>query len=1011
MASFLSAAISAISSSTVGSAVVRLLIAYGVSRLINKSTGQSNSDATQRVDEGVRLQLQPNTTNPIPLLYGSAYYGGNITDVQLVDSNKTLWVCLTLNEVETSTRLSGGAITTYFDEIYYNNQLITFKADGVTINHVTNLDGTVDTSPQDLVKIYCYSNGSGNPVMPTGYSGTLPGNAQTLMPEWGNDHPMTNLTFALVRITYNRDKGITGIPELKFKISNNLYKPGDAIYSYLTNSISGAGLTDDEIDLDSLTALNTYADEAINYLDESDNTVKTLADRYQINGIINPQNSVMSNLQELANAVGCFIKYDIATGQWGVRINRDAEPVASFDDSNIISGIDLTGTSLDSMYNSVTVEFPHRQLRDQTDSIRIDLPEEFRNANEPDNELSLKLNMLNEPLQARELAYLELYQNRMDQVVTFTTDYSKFNIEAGDVIEITNSVYNWTDQQFRVVRVKEIETESGGLAIEITAQEYDATMYTAGGQPRRPRVPSEIGTTPSIGIIGIPAAPTTTTANNNRLPSILISGIVPNTGIVDRFEFWYSTDNWTTSQFLNTTKNSNGSPFTGGTSLSFRASNLPAATYKFKVRAGNDGGFSAYSDSSAQVVWNPVQTTDETNENTTYNPTDPSLDILPILGMGALAYFAYKALYPELVNQLGGTALGKLLGIADPTEALAKAAELEQSSTAFRHVVVEGVNIESLTSDETLIFLAGDGIELTPNAATGEISIRATGSSGSAFTQVNAGDAEIIATNTDNKFSLIAGNGINIQGNAGTGDITIISTNLSGAPSPVEEDGSLKTNYDIDFKALTDQNYKLLDDCLAYYTWPNKKSYTPIRGRNYVIMKAGDPYYDRCYRQSVNTILMKESFFDGSTPGKKIKLSGLHLGLWTLPILTGKYLYLRFIDYQFDEEYGETFTRYIAYKNWTNSGNIVVTPDSCSKSPWDRDLFPSKDYPNGNELATYAMLSEILTPMAGGGYQFKVTANTTTGPTIYTGRKEIYRFPRYCTNYDGKEPSYDFNSI
>ena len=64
MASFLSAAVSAISSSTVGGAIVRILVAYGISRLINKSTGQDNSSASRaaQTDEGVRLQLQPDTT-------------------------------------------------------------------------------------------------------------------------------------------------------------------------------------------------------------------------------------------------------------------------------------------------------------------------------------------------------------------------------------------------------------------------------------------------------------------------------------------------------------------------------------------------------------------------------------------------------------------------------------------------------------------------------------------------------------------------------------------------------------------------------------------------------------------------------------------------------------------------------------------------------------------------------------------------------------------------------------
>ena len=780
MASFLTAAAAAIGSSNIGSAIVRILVAYGVSRLINKAT--SKDKAPGAIDQGIRLQAAPDTTNPIPLVYGSAYLGGKITDAQIADSNKTMWYCLTLAEIPTTTTLrlsDGAAVATTVDEVYWNNQRVYFKADGITIDYIVNQDGVVDTSPRDLVKIYLY-NGSANAIRPSDLLNYLPslptlhGDARTLMPGWVSDERMIGLTFALVKISYNKDKGITGLPDLQFKVSNNLFKPGDAIHAFLRNKISGAGLALSQIDTASLVALNGYADDTVSYFDESDGATKTLANRYQINGVINPADNVMNNLQRLAGNSGCFVGYDIATGLWGVTINKDEAAVLAFDDTNIISGIDLTGTNLDNMYNAVEVEFPHRELRDQMDTIRIDLPTEYRNSNEPDNILQLKLDLINEPLQARALGYLELYQNRMDQVVTFTTDYSKINTEAGDVITITTDVYGWTVKPFRVVRVREIESDSGGLAVEITAQEYDSTMYTAGGVPRRPRVPSEPIAIPDIAVIGTPAAPTVAEFNKVAVPALDITGVTP-AGIVDRFEYWYSTDAGTTYKILGSRSNSNGSPYAQGTSLTFRAASLPAGSYLFRVRGGNEKAFGDFSATVAKA-WAPVQVTDQVTDKTTIDT--PSLgDLLPVLGMGAIAYFAYKAFAPQALAALSQTDLGKLLGIVDPADIAAAQAALEQQAAAFRIVNAGNVSF-SAGVDDTLTLIAGSGITISAVDIGHEITISATGGGGA----VN---------------KIIAGSGITVTPAEGTGDVTVSVTGSSGGGGggPVDGGGYTTGSY------------------------------------------------------------------------------------------------------------------------------------------------------------------------------------------------------------------------
>lgn len=952
MAGFITAAIAGIGSSGIGSAIVRILVAYGLSRLLNKQ-------APTEADKGIRLQLQPDTTNPIPLLYGSAYFSGNITDAQLTNDRQTLWTCLTLSEVDhLATRFGDNApVNTFIEEVYWNSQVVTFMSDGITIDYCTNSDGTVDTSPRGLVKIYLYKDGSANGTLPSDFLAlptppALPADARSLFPGWempvagSVNQAMTKLTFALVKVDYNRDKGITSLPTLKFKVSNNLYQPGTAIYSFMRNSISGPGFSVDEIDSSSLYQLNSYAAEAIDFYNEDTDIVETLGDRYQINGLINPQKNAMANLQEIAISCGVFINYDITTGKWGVKINRDAAPVLHFDDSNITSGIDLTGTSLDSQYNSIELEFPSRMIQDQFDIIALDLPAEYRNDNEPDNVLKIRASMLNEPVQARQLAYMELYQNRADRVITFTSDYSKINVESADIITVTNAVYGFVNQQFRVIRVREIENEEGGLAVEITAQEYDSTIYTAGGQPRRPRTPTEAIDLPSIGVINAPIAPIVIVANNNRQPSILLTGIVPY-GLVDRFEFWYSTDNWVNYNLIVSEKNANGSPYTTSNVILARVATLPAGTYKFKARAGNESVFSDYSAESTELVWAPVQTTDATTESTSFISS-----VLPSLAMGALAYFAYKALYPQLLEALSQTELGKLLGIEDPAQVAAAKAAIEAQAAAYKIINAGGASL-SAALDDSVSFIAGAGIDIT----------------------VPLGSHDIVIALKEGAYV-----------NPNDYSSGLVSADFNG-------------------------NYKkYLDNCRAVRSWPAKKHVVPATPARDIYITGESEWYDVCYKKNVWTLTMPNlELVQNIKVGETAYLSNLTPIIWTdsSPTKNARTLRIRRVE-------GDKYT---VLRTWiaNNAGDTSVPlwTEDCTIDPWDRALFPSTDYPNYLEIKGYdfARLAD-LTPLLGqdsGNLILATKAGTPEVEFILTPKPEIYVFARICLNPDGTEQQLDFN--
>jgi len=218
-----------------------------VSKSVNKSNSKPDVANSTQPDRYVREQLSPDTNHSIPVVYGTAFTKGIITDAVLSDDNKTMWYCITICE-KTGTLLSTGAASTFtFNKIYLNSGEVTFQSDGITVQSITDADGNVDNKMNGFIKIYCFNGGSDSPVVPQGYTNGSLGYAYSVMPNWTNSHAMTNLVFALVRVEYNKERNVTSLGEIEFKITNSMTLPGDCVNDYMRNTRYGAGIPDAEI--------------------------------------------------------------------------------------------------------------------------------------------------------------------------------------------------------------------------------------------------------------------------------------------------------------------------------------------------------------------------------------------------------------------------------------------------------------------------------------------------------------------------------------------------------------------------------------------------------------------------------------------------------------------------------------------------------------------------------------------------------------------------------------------
>jgi hypothetical protein len=157
-----------------------------------------------------------------------------------------MWYCITLCE-KTGPLIDETPSVTSFKELYWNGNRVEFGADGVTVSGMVSEDKVAVNNFNGKVRVYPFNNGS---TSATKFVGPGTGNttpAYSIFPNWTSAHTMDELVFCLVRIDYDGANGVTGLGDLKFRLSNTMKQPGDVLYDYMTNTRYGAGIPAQEM--------------------------------------------------------------------------------------------------------------------------------------------------------------------------------------------------------------------------------------------------------------------------------------------------------------------------------------------------------------------------------------------------------------------------------------------------------------------------------------------------------------------------------------------------------------------------------------------------------------------------------------------------------------------------------------------------------------------------------------------------------------------------------------------
>jgi hypothetical protein len=603
------AILSATTSAFVVSAVafaINMVISAVISKAFFSPNQSAGGLAGSSPDVGNRQQVPPATDNKLPVVYGEAWVGGTIVDLSISENNQELYYVLAIAEVT-----GNGSDTITFGDAYWGGKKVTFRADGYTVASLTDeSSGVVDTTVDGRMQFYFYNNGSFSPTNSNQSAVSVMSNSE-LIYKWDSNKLMSNTAFVIIHLTYSQTANIRGIEQTRFQLTNSRTNTGDVFYDYLTNEVYGGAIPANQIDTTSLTALTTYSNQSFSYID-SDGDPATQP-RFKFNGVIDTKRSIMDNLQDMASCCDCLLKYNEITAKWGVIVQQPTYTVAmNLNDSNIVSAISISPIDLASSYNVIECKFPDNSVQDTFNTATFDLAEIAPNLlfpNEPVNKMSISLPLVNNDVQAQYVATRLLKSAREDLNLQLNINYVGIQLEAGDIVTVTNSNYGWTDKPFRINKIVEQFSDDGAVIAKLTLSEFNATVYDDVAI-------TQFQTAPNTGISdptffgNVPAPVVTAQYPTITNPLFLVEVTTSSSGITQYAEVWYSAfSNPTADQriFAGTTEiQSSGNPYSINTIMpTVSLANIPSGNWYLFSRMVNSLASSSFSPASTILVWRP----------------------------------------------------------------------------------------------------------------------------------------------------------------------------------------------------------------------------------------------------------------------------------------------------------------------------------------------------------------------------------------------------------------------
>lgn len=457
--------------------VVNIAIGAVVSSIF--APGRPNTERGK--SPGQKTRALPNTANRLPILYGVSQTKTAVISAAISSDNKKMGFILALGygEIEAVDKIFWGRQRLSFEEEEnYHSELIS------PINAREEEDGEDNDFLNSNLKIRVFTAGGRCTEM------------EDFSTNWSSSCVMTNTPYVYVELEYNIEDRVTGLGDLIFEVRGRkvrtIYKSGslstskrystnyaECILDYYTDPISGCGLDDSEINIESLLKLKNFCNEEVEVVNTDGEII--IQKRFQCNGQINTNIANGQNIESLM--ICCQSTSSFNLGRLGAVVNTKVSEFdviqPDFSEDIIFGGIEVVWHNSKETINQILMTYTRRSDNFTEDQLILDLPQEALNKDEFLSSRTVDLIFTNNEVEAKILGSVALNQARADITVTFKTNLLGLYVEAGDIFTLTQRDYGFEYKKFRALSINEIEID-GGLGVEITGAEYADEIYDVG---------------------------------------------------------------------------------------------------------------------------------------------------------------------------------------------------------------------------------------------------------------------------------------------------------------------------------------------------------------------------------------------------------------------------------------------------------------------------------------------------------------------------------------------------
>lgn len=395
------------------------------------------------------------------IVYGRARVGGVVVFNGTTGTNNRLLhqvIAYTGHEIED------------FDEIYINDARVTGIDGNGNVTQITLPDGSTSSRYNGFIRIKEHLGASDQ---------AADADLVAEVTEWTANHRLRGIAYLYVRYTFDADGFPNGVPEVTVTVKGKKVfdprtsttawsdNPALCLRDYLT---SDYGLGEAAANID-----DTLVSAAANVCDQTDTIAGTA--RYTCNGNFTTGQTPDDIIGDLLTSMSGLLWY--AQGEWRMKPGYWVAPTVEFTEDDLRSNVFVnTRHSRRDNFNTIRGTF----RGDETDWQLTDYPEVTNAAflsadNGQESVADIELPFTDNSIEARRIARIMLERNRQQLTVGASFGLRAFQVQVGDVVQLSLTRFGWSQKEFEVVGWTFGLAEGLDLQVRMTLREISESVF------------------------------------------------------------------------------------------------------------------------------------------------------------------------------------------------------------------------------------------------------------------------------------------------------------------------------------------------------------------------------------------------------------------------------------------------------------------------------------------------------------------------------------------------------